>query len=365
MGEIRGFARADAAAVAALFQKTFRDSTRIAPRALESYFAEAYLDHPWYDPDIASRVYVNPEGRVTGFVGVFPGRFEFHGKPLRAAIPGTLMVEDPEREPLAGAKLLRSVIKGPQDISVSETTNLVSQALWERLGGSVVPLLSLDWFRVFRPGHAALALLEERGHGARVLTPLAWLGERVVRGWTERHLKASAPMKRHSVDSAPADEAFAAASLELVRPIALRPAWSEADIGWLLKQSAKKMRYGSVHRSIVRDGKGAPIGTYLYHGDSGGVGRVLQVLARESEVGTVLDCLFEEAQRIGLAGLRGRATPQVSAALLTRQCIFVHRSSTAIHTENAELASAVAAGDALITGLAGESWTRLVGDEFG
>jgi hypothetical protein len=140
VSEIRNCARQDIPAVAALFQKTFRKSDAPPPASLEAHLADVFLDHLCYDPEIASRVHVNGSGRVTGFVGVFPGRFELNGRPVRAANAGSLMVEDPEADPLAGAKLLRSLIMGPQDIAISETTNALSRGLWERLGGTVVPL---------------------------------------------------------------------------------------------------------------------------------------------------------------------------------------------------------------------------------
>jgi hypothetical protein len=78
----------------------------------------------------------------------------------------------------------------------------------------------------------------------------------------------------------------------------------------------------------------------------------------------VVDCLFHEAAASGLAGLRGRATPQLVNALLTRQCIFAHRGSTIVHTKDEELRQTLDTGRALITGLAGESWSRLVGHDF-
>ena len=266
------------AAVAALFQKTFRDPSKPAPAALEAYLAEAYLEHPWYDPEIAPRVHVNAEDRVTGFVGVFPGRFEHRGQSFRAAIAGSLMVEHPEREPLAGAKLLRAAIRGPQDISISETTNAISQGLWERLGGNVVPLLSLDWFRVFQPASAGLSMLAETHPRAAIAAPAARLADRVAAGWTKRYLKLAEPSARLEVDSAPSDRDFAAAIIELARAVELRPAWSGTDLDWLLAHAAQKDRYGPVHRAIVRGGRGDLIGCYIYHGKAGGIGRVLQAL---------------------------------------------------------------------------------------
>jgi hypothetical protein len=365
VSEIRNFVRGDVPAVAALFQKIFRDADQEAPASLEAYLSEAYLGHPWYDPEVATRVHVNDDSRVTGFVGVFPGRFEYGGRSVRAAIAGTLMVEHPEREPLAGAKLLRSVIKGPQDITLSETTNLISQALWERLGGSVVPLLSLDWFRVFRPSGAVLSVLSERHPIAAALAPVARLADAIGSAWTKRHLAVPDVTKRMSVDGSPTDIAFADAVLELSHEIAFRPAWSSDDIAWLLAHAARKELYGAMHRAIVRDGKGALAGCYIYHGKPGGTGRALQVLASKGAAAHVVDCLFRDAELRGLAALRGRSTPQLIDALLTRNTIFLHRASMAIHPASGELANAIMSGDALITGLAGESWTRVVGGAFG
>lgn len=363
MTEIRNCAREDIPAVAALFQKTFRNSDAPPPRSLEAYLADSFLDHPGYDPEVASRVHVNADGVVSGFIGVFPGRFEYRGRPVRAAIAGSLMVEHPEREPLAGAKLLRSVIKGPQDISVSETTNLVSKRLWEPLGGKAVLPLSLDWFRVMRPAGAALAMLTEKAPGARWLAPAASTADAIAGAW-RRALRPGEPPARVTLEATPDDAAFAEAIMEFSQAIELHPAWRREDLDWLLSHAGRKARYGELHRGIVRSRKGDLLGCYVYHGNSRGMGRVLQVLARPHSIGDVVDCMFHEAEQAGLAGLRGRSTPQIMDALLTRNCFFLHRASTMIHTADRELAAAVEGGGALVNGLAGETWTRLIGDEF-
>ncbi|MGH6923190.1 MAG: hypothetical protein ACRED5_05415, partial [Propylenella sp.] len=341
-----------------------RKSDGTPPASLEAHLAEVYLDHPWYDPEVAARVHVNGEGRVTGFIGVFPGRFELHGRPFRAAIAGTLMAENPDRDPLAGARLLRSVIKGPQDISISETTNLLSQGLWERLGGTVLPLLSMDWLRIMRPASAALALLAERNGRAAIFAPAARLGDMIGRRWS-RGLEPPTPSARLTRHEDPSDADMASAVCALADLVELHPAWSGAgDIGWFLAQAERKERYGSLRRAVLTNGKGDPVGCYIYHGKPGGAGRALQVLARPDAVDEVVDHMFHDAARTGLAALRGRSTPQLANALLKRNCIFMHRASTVIHTANKELASAAERGEALITGLAGESWTRLIGGAF-
>ena len=126
--------------------------------------------------------------------------------------------------------------------------------------------------------------------------------------------------------------------------IELRPAWGQGDVEWLLSQAARKARYGPLRRAIVRGRKGELLGCYLYHGGPGGMGRVLQVLARPDSFGDVVDCLFREADQAGLAGLRGRCAPHLIDALLTRNCIFLHRASTVIHTADRDLAGVVEDG---------------------
>ena len=253
MSEIRNCSRADLAAVAGLFQKTFRDRGRPAPPSLAGYLDGGFLDHPGYDPEIASRVHVDKAGRVTGFIGVFPGRFEHRGRQFRAAIAGTLMVESPEREPLAGAKLLRSVVKGPQDISISETTNLMSQRLWEPLGGKVVPLLSLDWFRIFRPScRGGRDAGGEVSRAGGLLAPAARAARLDRRFLDAAHTSAGRGIRALVGQSrtlgcrrSPLRSSNWRAAIEL------RPAWEAGQVEWLLSQAARKERYGALHRAIV------------------------------------------------------------------------------------------------------------------
>src|SRR5690606_12279864 len=116
-------------------------------------------------------------------------------------------------------------------------------------------------------------------------------------------------------------------------------------------------------RAIVRGTAGELLGCYLFHGMRGGTGRVLQVLAGEKNAGVVLDCLLHAARAAGLAALRGRTTPRFMPALLERNCVFLNRGTTIVHARDSGVRAA-AFGDALILGLAGESWTRLIGDDF-
>jgi len=105
-------------------------------------------------------------------------------------------------------------------------------------------------------------------------------------------------------------------------------------------------------------------GCYVYYGGPHGIARVLQILARPECIDAVLDSLLTNAFRNGSVAVRGGTHPRLMNALLRHGSMFFHRSSTIVHSADAELLHAIDSGDALVTGLAGEAWTRLIGDRF-
>src|ERR1051326_6614675 len=119
---------------AGLFQRTFRNARRATPASLTAYLRELYFEHPWRDLALVSKVFV-ADGAVRGFIGILPLRLSFRGRTLRAAVAVSLMVENPQANPLAGARLFRAYLSGPQDASLSDSANPVSRGMWERLGG--------------------------------------------------------------------------------------------------------------------------------------------------------------------------------------------------------------------------------------
>src|SRR5246127_5623619 len=169
--QVRACTPDDMPAVAGLFQRTFRNARVPAPASLTSYLRELYFAHPWRDPALASKVFVT-DGAVRGFIGILPLRLAFRGATLQAAVAGSLMVDKPQENPLAGARLLRAFLSGPQDVSLSDSANAVSRGMWERLGGKVVPAQSMEWVRAFRPFTAAVALAAEIVPSARFARPI-------------------------------------------------------------------------------------------------------------------------------------------------------------------------------------------------
>ncbi len=139
MSEVRPLAADDIAAVTALYYRILRKGKTTPPAALAAYFRAFYLDGPYRDPEIPALVHVNDDGRVNGFVGVHSVPYLLGERRLRAAFCGALMSEDHESDPLAGARLLKAFISGPQDVSLSETANVISETMWTKLRGKAIP----------------------------------------------------------------------------------------------------------------------------------------------------------------------------------------------------------------------------------
>ncbi|TMJ50940.1 MAG: hypothetical protein E6G84_08455 [Alphaproteobacteria bacterium] len=364
MSLIRACSPEDMPAVAGLFQKTFPGRRRSAPESLEAYLAELFLHHPWYDPELASRVYVSPEGAVRGFLGVLPLRMCFRGKKIRAAIAGSLMVDRPEENPLAGARLLRSFANGPQELSISESANRVSENLWQKLGGRTLPFESLEWLRILRPAGVALAFAREWFAPAVLLQPLASMIDRVARHTGRNPFGLPGGRGGYEYDTDAGEELLLEQIPRFAESYSVRPDWNRSSLQWVLAHARAKARRGPVCRRMVYGKNHAPIGCYVYYGGPHGIARVLQILARPECIDAVLDSLLTNAFRNGSVAVRGGTHPRLMNALLRHGSMFFHRSSTIVHSADAELLHAIDSGDALVTGLAGEAWTRLIGDRF-
>lgn len=354
----------DIPAVASMFQKIMLGSRKPAPASLGQCLRETFLDHPEFDPELPSRVYIDTAGRIGGFIGVLASPMTFRGERLRAAIAGSLMVEDPVQNPLAGARLLRSVRSGPQDLSISETANDVSMGMWERMGDSAVAGYSLQWVRVFRPAAFATAMASDRMGAARLLGPVAAMTDLSVGrfiGMSSDSAQAKPPRHKTSDISG---SALADLIAELAQDYALRPRWDGDTLEWMLDQAATKPRYGAMRSHIVQTQRGRALGCYIYYLRPGGVAWVLQILAHPKAYAAVVESLLENAREAGAAAIRGRAQPDTIVPLMRRKAFFVCNASTVVHTARSDLLDAVHAGDALITGLAGESWIRLIGNRF-
>lgn len=365
MPEIRPVTAQDLPAVASLFQRLLRRNG-VEPNALADYLGTLFLEGPNYDPELSSKVHVRDDGTVSGFLGVFPLAMEHAGKALRAAVCGTFMVDAHGDDPFAGARLLRDVLSGPQDLSFTETSNDLSTALWQTVGGNILPAYSLEWLRVLRPASFVSELAGEQLPMARLVSPLMRpfdaLARRGRANWAGYVPLAS---RADTFSDADANEEEAAELIPgFLRQFALRPNWNAERLRYMLAQARNKAIHGERVLRVVRARTGAPVGLFLYYGDRGRIGRVVQIMSLPGREAIVIDRMLRHADSRNMAALRGRAQPALLAAMMGRKIAFVHAASTIVHSRHPELVDAFTGGRAFVNGLAGEGWTRLIGDRF-
>lgn len=364
MSDIRVLTADDLPTVAALFQRTFRDPGLPAPRSLQDYLDAIFLHHPWQDPEISSRVHVGADGVVNGFIGVLPLRLSEGGRHVRAGVAGSLMVANPKEDPLAGARLMRAFLTGPQDISLSETANAVSYRMWTRLGASSVPGFSMDFIRVLRPAGLAVALGAERTRAAKAFRPLAGLLDRAALAFRGNPFRPEPADGPPVVGRLATEDEFVPHLLRLAEAYPLHPEWDAETAHWFLDHAQHKEKHGDLRRRLVFDRKGELLGCSLYYGRPGGIAWVLQMMAQPAAADRLVDDLIADAAELGCVGVRGRVQPAFLEPLLRRKALLFQRSATLVHSADRGLLELVRNGQALATGLAGESWIRLVGGQF-
>ncbi len=359
-GLIRPFEAGDAGVVASLFMKTFRKTDEDAPPGLISFFAETFTAPARDQNDSASRVFVDADRGVTGFVGVVPTVYVVDGRPIEVAVAGSLMVENAAANPMAGARLLRSVATGGYAAIFSETSNAISKRMWDRTGGRAIPGYSLDFLKVLQPAGFALALAALRLPPAGLLAPPIRLLDRLA----IKAIPQSAAPDPTATDEAVGVETAADLIFALTEARGLRPDWTPQAIATRLKSALSKAAYGEPVLRMVRSRRSEPVGLYLYHVRASGIAHVTHALFRRGFGAEIVARLIADARRNGAVALKGRAEPENLDALSDAGAFFLRRSAFTVHGADEETLRHLQSGDAFVTGLAGETWMRLIGDRF-
>jgi hypothetical protein len=361
---IRPFLQRDVAEVATMFQKSFRADGGESPApTLTDYLHELFFADGDGE-ESPSRVYLGTDGSVVGFVGAIPLPMALRGKPLRALVPTAFMVDRPADYPFAGIGLLRSLLSGPQDVTLSDTASMLVRQIWGRFGGISPDAYSLDWWRVLRPASFATFLLTRNQHIPRPLSRLMSFGaDRVLERFRRNRYRVELNKIAPRSEVVPEDE-FTAHFQVLTQRFAFRPDWEGEALTWRLSHAARRNSHGPFIRRVVFARGNRPIGAYLFNARSGGVAHVLDLVAAPSAHATVLNDLLVQAQSLGAIAVRGRSQPEFTEALVHHNSFFTRRLSTLVNARDPDVLAAVQSGNAMITGLAGDTWTRLFDDDF-
>lgn len=351
---IRRFVEDDVEQVADLHRRVFGIADVLSAALMDSYrrfFSDVFFVAAPHADGIYSLVYEDGQGSIIGFHGVRPRRMLFEGRPIVMAVLSNFVV-DPARRGLAGVRMLKQCLDGPQDLSFSDESNDASRKIWEWCGGRTALLHSMHWLRPLRPSQALLTfLMRRRSPGlARLSTPLVRMIDALF--------AARGPVRipqpsgsRHELD----ESVLAGRLSEFTGGRALRPDYADGSLSWILQRASTRNAGGPLRKILVKDEKGEIAGWYLYYANRGGIAQVLQIAARNERISQVLDHLIEDASQSGAIALAGRLDPAFASELSEKYCLLYRRGHwTLIHSRRPELLHAIERGDAFLSRLEGE-----------
>ncbi len=357
LSPIRDCRRSDLPQVADLFVDTFPLGWHSSVEALVAYFEDVYFGHPWCGEEFPSLVF-EQNGVISGFVGVVPRRMNFNGESIRVCVPSALMVRQDDRgrrNPIVAIGLLRRMLDGGQDLTLTDTANDLSRSLFVSCGATVAYPYNYSWLRPLRPFCAGLEV------GSRVLPqivpklvkPFARLADVVNSAMPFNPFK----VKKHAnfliEDMTPAMQLDAMAALP---NCSLMPSYDLSSLKWLMKMAQHSVTEGKLSRRIVRDADGRFKGWFIYYQNRKSVGRVLQFVSTRQSTQDVFDCLLYDAQAAGLAALWGRTDPLNPEIANHNRSIFLSKPMVLVHSKREEIIRTILAGQMLFSGLEGESW---------
>ncbi len=347
-GRVRSFLESDVERVADLHRRVFNSGG--SPSAYREFFEEVFLREALRRDGISALVYEENDGTIIGFQGVQARHMIFEGKPLIMAVLSHYAV-DPARRGVAGVRMLRHCLDGPQDLSLVDESGDGARKVWEWCGGKTALLYSMHWARPLRFSEALLTLIVRKRlpHFARVARPFARLIDSIFTRVSPLRVRTAAG-SRHGLD----ESVMLAKIPEFAGDRSLWPDYS-GSLTWLLERARTRSAGGPLRKIAVHDDKNEIAGWFLYYANRAGVAQVLQIAARKDMIGIVLDHLIEDASQCGAVALTGRLDPLFAQELSERYFVFYRRGHwTLVHSRRPELLQAIDRGDAFLSGLEGE-----------
>lgn len=354
MSRIRPIEPDDLPAVADLYELVIRSGRPQAAPELVRYLRRLTFDQPGADPELPSLVYDDPDEGIVGFIAAYPRHLVDGDQPLRMVCSGQLVAHPDARSRGVGALLMRKLLAGPQDVTVTDGATGEVRTMWERLGGMTNTAASIGWAHVVTPARYRADAVARRLHRSRAPAPGMWRAvDGVVRRVRSRDVADDG-------DAAPGSTRplTVAAVLDelprLARAFPLRPAYDAELLTWLFHEMDQVRSRGPLVRRAVHDASGRCIGWYVAYLPSGDVAQVVQVAG--DDVAPVLDELLRDAADAGATAVEGRVDPYLYPALRARGCRFRPTTWSLVHARDPAVVASIMGGRALLTRLDGEWW---------
>jgi hypothetical protein len=365
MSEIRPLEPAEVAQVARLYDLVMGAGGGTREEVVEAFFRRTLLESPWADPELPTLVYVD-DGEVLGVISSNARRMRFDGAPIRMVCSANLIVHPRVRRLAVGARLMKTLLSGPQELTITDGATNEVRLMWERMGGATIHVSCLSFMELFRPWQLArdTALAEgKRRRVGQVVFPLTWALDRA----TGPFLSTNSASDAADIEVQALSPALILEHIETVtRSLRLAPDYDREYLDWLFAELASVTARGSLWAHGIRRGPlwaelvssgGEVRGWYVCHLRPGGLCRVLQFAARKGESELVYDALARRARDEGAAALFGRVEPSLMEAIAShRTFLRSHTGRLLVHAREDEIVDAIRSGQALLTRMDGEWW---------
>jgi len=354
---VRPLLRDDLPRLAALFVKIFRAGRDVDARAVAARLGRAYFDNPWATEDIPSLVYDDGKS-LAGFLGVVPRPMRLGGRNVTAAVTGNLMVEPGRAGAFASLQLSRTCVRGPQDLTITDSGRDETRRIAERSGGVTARAYSLQFERRIAPlsfvGHELL----------RWRRPPLWRRVAPVLEHADSFVASrlrKGPYRRYDngcvVETLAVDQL--AESLSNLPDYTLQPSYSTGGLRWSLETPPRNGAEMRIRRVV--DPQGREAGVFAYYLEPGMPCDV--VLLAGASPRQVLEALVDDAFDGGARSVWGRADPKQLLDLTACRCVLGAQTWVLVHSDDPELLEPFLRGDAFFPTLDGERWSMRFVDE--
>lgn len=278
------------------------------------------------------------------------------GRPLRMALRSSIMVDGDRAGPLAGGKLLKAALGGPQDNLFTDTASDVPCGCGGAWAVSRFHSTASTWVRVVNPAAALVDTAASRLPFLRHLSPAAGPVDRLFHRTSSRDtlrwagLPQTAARPNGPVARAIGVDELADIRARCMESFTLKPAWRPEDIALLVRKAMVKPVFGEPVLAGVFDRTEAPIGGFLYHLRPNSTARVLQLAALTGHEGSVVDALLADAAARRVSIVRGRMQPRLMDTILGRRVTLLNVASSVIHSRDAAIAKRVRSATPSSTG---------------
>jgi len=317
--------------------------------------AELSTTNPWQNGDIGPLVVEGDSGKIIGFHNVQPRGFLFRGRAVRAAVCSAMCI-DPDYRGYAGAEMLKHMLGGPQDFSVSDDANEVAAHVAVHMGCSIYQLQSIRWMIPLRPANLALSMALNRIGYPRVRWMAAGipsLGDAIFRRLPKS--PARVPATSSLTPKPPDVDQMAASLMRACRGYVLRIDHSRESLAWFLDRGHRMTQAGEPRTVMVCEEDGSAAGWFTYCLRKHGLADVVQFVSRLRFRQAVFDWLIRDALQAGAAGLSGRLEPDLIEIVGGHHALFQPQSHwVVVHSRDAEYVQTFMAGGALLSRLEGE-----------